>query len=118
MNLFIRILAIAAIASVAQWTLGLWWLAPLTAFTVELAIGRGDHTGFFSGFYGVAIPWMILAFYIDHHGGSVLTYRVLELFKLPRFATVLVLVTGLIGGLSGGVASLSASWVKAYFKNV
>lgn len=117
MNLFIRIILIACIASVAQLALGHWWLAPLTAFVVELSIGKGDRTGFFSGFYGVAIPWMILAFYIDHQSGSVLTYRVLELFRLPRFATVLVLVTGLVGGLSGGVASLSANWVKAYIKD-
>jgi len=117
MNLFLRVSAIAVIASLLQWSVGFWWLAPLTAFVVEALIGKGDRTGFFSGFYGIAIPWMILAAYIDHQSGSILTYRLLELFKLPRFASVLILVTGLVGGLSGGVASLAGSWVKAYFKH-
>ncbi|MCF8257469.1 MAG: hypothetical protein K9J06_07955 [Flavobacteriales bacterium] len=117
MNLLLRIITISVIASALQWWAGFWWLAPLTAFVVEAAIGKGDRTGFFSGFYGIAVPWMAVAFYIDHQSGSILTYRLLELFKLPRFATVLVLITGLVGGLAGGVASLSASWVKAYFKH-
>ncbi len=116
-NLIARILIIGVIASGLQYRFEFWWLAVITAFMVELVIGKGDRTGFFSGFYGVSIPWMILAFYIDRTTDSVLTYRVLELFRLPQTAIVLVIVTGLIGGLAGGVASLSASWLKASIKN-
>jgi hypothetical protein len=116
-NLIARILIIGVIASGLQYRFEFWWLAVITAFMVELVIGKGDRTGFFSGFYGVSIPWMILAFYIDRTTDSVLTYRVLELFRLPQSAIVLVIVTGLIGGLAGGVASLSASWLKASIKN-
>ncbi len=116
-NLVARILVIGVIASGLQYRFEFWWLAVITAFVVELVIGKGDRTGFFSGFYGVSIPWMILAFYIDRTTDSVLTYRVLELFRLPQTAIVLVIVTGLIGGLASGVASLSASWLKASIKN-
>lgn len=117
LNLIVRVILTGAFATVLQWHFGLWWLAAITAFVVELVIGKGDRTAFFSGFYGISIPWMAYALYIDRTTGSVLTYRVLELFKLPHSAIVLVLVTGLVGGLAGGIASLSAGWLRAAFKN-
>jgi hypothetical protein len=114
-DLFVRIAIIAVLASVFQFFYP-WWTCAIVAFVVEATLGRG-RIGFFSGFYGVAIPWMILAAYIDRQNGSELTYRVLELFKLPRFAMVLIIVTGLLGGAIGGMASLAGSWVKSYMKN-
>lgn len=115
LKLIYRILLIAVTATIGQLLLPWWWVAPLAAFVVEVVFGKGDRLGFFSGFYGIAIPWMILAFYIDHQNGSVLAQRVLGIFSLPQFGLVLVLVTGLIGGLAGGVSSLAGSWVKAYW---
>lgn len=117
MNILYRILIIGTIATFGQLLLPWWWIIAIVAFSVELVFGKGDKLGFFSGFYGIAIPWMVLAFYIDYHNGSVLSHRVLDLFKLPRFGFVLVLVTGLLGGIVGGISSLAGSWVNAYLKH-
>lgn len=114
-QLFVRATIIAVLTTVSQTYLP-WWTCTIVAFMVEAMLGHG-RLGFFSGFYGVAIPWMLLAAYINRQNESELAYRVLELLKLPRFAMVLILVTGLLGGTVGGMASLVGSWVKRYVKN-
>lgn len=106
------------LATLAQVFLPWWWLVAVVAFGVELALGKGDKLGFFSGFYGIAIPWMLYAAYIDQQNGSILAHRILDLFSLPKFAFVLIIITGLVGGITGGVASMAASWIVAYRKNV
>jgi len=117
LNLVMRIIVIAIVSIAVQLVLPWWWTAVIAAFLIELSFGKGDRLGFFSGFYGIAIPWMIIAAYIDHHNDSVLAHRVLELLKLPRFGVVLIIVTGLVGGLAGGLATLSASWILGYLRN-
>ncbi len=114
MNLILRIAIIAVLGSIAQTYLP-WWSTVVIALLVEAFVGKTDNTSFFSGFYGMAIPWMALAAYIDVKSESILTFRILELFKLPQFSFVLIIVTGLIGGLVGGVGSMTGGWIKAVF---
>ena len=111
MNLAVRITLIAVLSFVAQ-TYFPWWTAVLVAFLVELILGNASKTAFFSGFYGIAIPWMALSTYIDVNSESVLSVRILELFKLPQYSILLIVVTGLLGGLVGGLATTSAGWIK------
>lgn len=115
MNLFLRIVVIGLLASVCQYYLP-WWTSILVALGVELVLGKAGKDAFFSGFYGISIPWMILAAYIDIKSDSVLTVRILQLFKLPQFSIILIILTGLLGGISGGVGSLTGGWLKALVK--
>lgn len=114
MNLLLRVILICVLSVAAQPYLP-WWSAVLIAFVVELVVGKADSTSFFSGFYGVAIPWMAIATFIDVKSGAVLTVRVLELFKLPQYSVVMIILTGLLGGLIAGVGSMSGGWMKALF---
>ncbi|MCB0756181.1 MAG: hypothetical protein KDB98_11345, partial [Flavobacteriales bacterium] len=60
MNLFVRIALIAVLSAVAQQFFP-WWSAVIVAFVIEAAFVKANDTTFFSGFYGIAIPWMIYA---------------------------------------------------------
>lgn len=111
MNLALRIILIAVFGSVAQFYLP-WWSAVAVALAVEALLGKANATAFFSGFYGIAIPWMILAGYINHHNESLLSVQILQMFKLPPYGFVMVVVTGLLGGLIGGFASVVGSWLR------
>tara|TARA_R110000868_G_scaffold148199_1_gene369926 strand:- start:158 stop:520 length:363 start_codon:yes stop_codon:yes gene_type:complete len=111
MNLFLRVVLIIGLSYAAQ-TFFPWWSAVVVALLVEAILGKGDNTSFFSGFYGIAIPWIIISAYIDIKSESILTVRILELFKLPQFSSVLIVLTGLIGGLVGGVSSMVGGWIK------
>jgi hypothetical protein len=116
MNLLLRIILIAGLSAVSQ-TYFQWWTAVIIALVIELALGKRNSTAFFSGFYGVAIPWMILATYIDIKSESILSVRILELFKLPQYSFLLIVLTGLIGGIMGGVGSLTGGWIKIAISN-
>ena len=111
MNLALRIILVAVLGSVAQMYLP-WWSAVVIALAVEAIAGKANSTAFFSGFYGIAIPWMILSGYIDFHNQSILSVQILEMFKLPPYGFVMVVVTGLLGGLIGGFASVVGSWIR------
>lgn len=115
MNLFVRIAIIAGLSVLAQRFLP-WWSVVLVAFLVEAIFGKGKDTTFFSGFYGVAIPWMIYTGYIDTVSESILSVRILELFKLPPYGFVMVIITGFLGGLYGGFASVVGGWFKFAIK--
>lgn len=112
MNLALRIFLIAGLSAISQ-TYFPWWSGVLVALLVELTLGKKDATAFFSGFYGLAIPWMILSTYIDIKSDSILTMKILDLFKMPQYAIVMIVLTGLVGGLAGGIGSLSGGWIKA-----
>jgi len=58
-----------------------------------------------------------LAAYIDVKSGSILTVKILELFKLPPYGFVMVIITGLLGGLFGGLASTVGGWTKQALKD-
>lgn len=111
MNLMIRITVIAIVGAVLQ-TFWPWWTCILVAMVVEMLLGRKDGTSFFSGFYGVALPWMALSAYIDVTSDSLLTLQVLRLFKLPEFSVVLIIITGLLGGLVAGLGSVTGGWIR------
>jgi hypothetical protein len=82
------------------------------AAVVEVLFGKQKEYAFFSGFYGVCLPWLVYAFYQDQLNDSLLALRIAALFKLPQYGFVLVIITGLIGGLAGGMGSLTGSWLK------
>ena len=111
MNLTLRIGFIAVLSALAQQVLP-WWSCVVVAFLVELVLGKESTTSFFSGFYGIAIPWMVLAAYIDIKSESILSVRILELFKLPPYGFVMIIITGFLGGLYGGLASMVGGWTK------
>jgi hypothetical protein len=115
MNLILRVVVMGVLGAIAQTFLP-WWSSVVVAVIVELILGKGDGTSFFSGFYGVAIPWMILATLIDVNSDSLLTVQVLQLFKLPEFSIVMIIITGLFGGLIAGMGSLSGGWIRAAFQ--
>lgn len=115
MNLFVRIGLIAVLTVGAQQFLP-WWSVVIIAFLVEALAGKQNDTSFFSGFYGVAIPWMIYAGYIDTLSDSILSVRILDLFQLPQFGFVMVIITGFLGGLYGGLASLVGGWFRKAIK--
>lgn len=102
------------IASIAQYFLP-WWTSLIVALAVEMAFWKGDGTSFFSGFYGISIPWILLSAYIDINNGSILSKQILALFHLPQYSAVMIVLTGLIGGIVGGLGSLTGGWIRIAF---
>jgi hypothetical protein len=89
-----------------------WWSIALVAFLVALLIPQTIARAFLSGFLGVFCLWAVLALLIDAKNGSRLSNEIAELFKLGGSSILLILVTGLIGGVVGGFAAMAGSSLR------
>lgn len=110
MKFLLSILLIALLSLGAELYLPFWSVA-LAAFTVSALIPQKPLFSFLCGFTALFLLWAGLAWYLDEGNNHILSVRVSALFKLPS-PVLLVIVTGFIGGILGGMASLSASFLR------
>ncbi|MFX6506452.1 hypothetical protein ABTG29_18515, partial [Acinetobacter baumannii] len=75
-------------------------------------IKQKSLNAFLAGFLGVAILWIILAALKDIPNEHLLSTKVASLLPLGGSWIVLLLVTGLVGGLVSGFAALTASFLR------
>jgi hypothetical protein len=109
-----RILLIAFLGTLAQMYLP-WWTAVVVAFLVELIYGSRKFLSFLMGFYGVALPWMIGALITDLRNDSILSDRILVMFQLPTWPLLIIVVTGIVGGVAGGMAAWAGGHITELF---
>ena len=89
-----------------------WWSIALAAFISALLIPMRSGKAFLSGFLGVFILWALLAWSIDIKNQGILSKKIAEIFPLGGSSFLLILVTAIIGALVGGVAAMSASFLR------
>ncbi|MFI5139485.1 MAG: hypothetical protein ACHQIM_16815 [Sphingobacteriales bacterium] len=106
---------IILILSIAGSSLLPWWAIAVIAFFASFFIGKKPGRSFLSGFGAVFIAWVVLALFKSIPNEHILADRVVQLFPLPNNWIWLLLVTGLIGGLVGGMAALSGGLMKKAF---
>ena len=94
-----------------------WWTAAIIAFLAALIRGKTSGQSFWSGFGSIFILWMILALVKSIPNDNILAGRVVQLFPIPHHWILLLLITGLIGGVVGGMAALSGVLLKKLLKN-
>ena len=111
-----RILLVAVVATIVQLILP-WWSAVIAACLVEVIFGSRKFLSFFVGFYGVAVPWMVISLVIDIQNNSILSDRVMTMFTLPTWPLLAIIVTGLVGGVAGGLGSWSGGHIHSLFSN-
>ena len=88
-----------------------WWSIAIVAFVVSASIRQKPLTAFLSGFIGLFLLWSILSFYISASNDHILAHRISLLILPTDSPFLLVLTTGLIGGVVAGFASLTASYI-------
>jgi hypothetical protein len=89
-----------------------WWSIAVVAFVVSLLLPQRPFPSFLAGFLGVFLLWAGLASYIDIKNQHLLAGRISQLLFQTQSHYLLILVTGLIGGLTAGLAALSASFIR------
>ncbi|MFB9845356.1 hypothetical protein [Mucilaginibacter ginsenosidivorans] len=91
-----------------------WWFLAVIAFATAWFFRKNPGISFFAGFSGVFIAWTILALVKSVPNDNILATRVAHLFQLPNW-WLLLIVTGFIGGLVGGMSALSATLIRKAF---
>jgi len=84
-----------------------WWVIAIGPAGAAYWIGNKPILAFLAGFLSIMILWLCVAFYIDLATASILTQKINKLLPLNAF-----LLTGIVGGLIGGMASLTGALVK------
>jgi hypothetical protein len=92
-----------------------WWWPAVAAYAVGFWIPRRAGAAMLAGFVGTALAWAALAGFLDWRNHQVLSSRMAQLFHLPS-GYALVALTGILGGLMGGLAAWAGFALRAYLR--
>jgi hypothetical protein len=93
-----------------------WWSIALISFLVLLLIPQSIGISFLAGFISIFLLWAGLALIIDIKNESILSQKIAALFSLGEASFLLILITGLLGGLVSGFAAMSGSTLRLILK--
>lgn len=113
MKLILRIILIGAITYFLS-ALTFWWIGMLAAFIVCFLLPASGLIAFISGFLGAGLVWMGHAWTLDVANEGRFSSMIIELFPLND-PFMLIVASGLIGGLSAGFAAISGTSFRKLF---
>ena len=105
MKFLIQIVLTVLLSYVAEHFLP-WWTIGLCAAIVAMGLNLNKITAFLGGFTSISLLWMAVATLIDVRTNSILSTKIAPLLGFQS-STLLILLTGLVGGLVGGLGALS-----------
>ncbi len=89
-----------------------WWSFAISSFVVALSLHQTPFKSFLTGFLGVFLLWVILATIIDINNEHILATKVAQILPLGGSYLGVIGLTGILGGLVSGLASLTASFTR------
>ena len=89
-----------------------WWAIGICAAIIAMGLNLNKITAFLGGFTSISLLWMITATSIDVHTNSILSTKIAPLLGF-KSSTLLILLTGLVGGIVGGLGALSGQQLRA-----
>ncbi|WP_258103465.1 hypothetical protein [Marinoscillum sp. MHG1-6] len=113
MKLLIRILLIAVLTYLLSIYLP-WWILMVVSFIVGFLIHGSGVSTFVSGFLGAGLVWISYAAILDYQSNSDFTQKMIELFPVDN-GIYLLIISGAIGGICGGLAAASGNSFKYLF---
>jgi hypothetical protein len=113
MKIFITILLSALLAYAAGIYGNLpWWSFAVTNLIVAVLIPQKPLVAFLTGAAGVGLLWMVLAILLDQGNDHILSTKVATILPLKGSYILLIVITSIVGGLVGGLASLTGSYMR------
>ncbi|MBT8219817.1 MAG: hypothetical protein KJP00_08330 [Bacteroidia bacterium] len=114
MKNLVSILVLILTAFLFQY-IGPWWIAAIPA----LIVGYSNNTvspaqSFALGFVAIFLLWAGQSFFINIQNEGILANKIGEIFNGLN-ATSIVCITGLIGGILGGLAAMTGRLFKRSF---
>ncbi len=112
MKFFTATVLTALLSFVAGIYVPFWWFFAVVSFLVAVLVHQKGAKAFFSGFLGLFILWGVLAFWIDVKNEGILSSKIAGLLPLGGSSFLLIIVTGIAGGLVAGFAATSGSYLR------
>jgi hypothetical protein len=89
-----------------------WWSIAIMAFIAGIFIPQKPAMAFLSGFVAVFLLWIVLSYWISVANEHVLAHKMSMIILKMDNVAILILATGLIGGLVAGFAALAGSCLQ------
>ena len=92
-----------------------WWGVMLAALLAGAIVRLRNVSAFFVPFLAIALFWIVYAWMLGNANDFILAKKIADLFALNGNVYLLLLVTGVIGGLSAGIAGVFGNQLRAAF---
>lgn len=112
MKLFVAIILTALLSFISGLFLP-WWGVAIAALLTAVVVHQNAGKAFLSGFIGVLLLWAGLAWWIDMKNDGVLSKKIASILPLNGNSLLLILITGVVGGLVAGFAAMSGSYLRS-----
>ena len=83
-----------------------WWAIMVAAFATGLFIALKRVAVFFVPFLAIALFWIVYSYILGSSNDFILAKKIAVLLPLDGSATLLLLVTGIVGGIAAGIAGV------------
>lgn len=113
MKFFVAVLLTALLSFIAGIYINWWWFFAVVTFIVALLIHQKAGKAFLSGFLALFLLWGTLAIWINFKNEGILSAKIASLLPLGGSPVLLIVVTGIIGGLVAGFAALCGSFLRS-----
>jgi hypothetical protein len=90
-----------------------WWCIAIAGFISGIMIGQSPGKSFLGGFTGIFLLWCLLAWWIEIQNSSILSHKIAMILPLNGNSFLLILVTAIVGGLVGGFAAVTGSFLRS-----
>jgi hypothetical protein len=109
---FISALILTAVLSYVACMFFPWWSIAIVAFIVAVTLPQKPGKTFISAFTALFLLWAGLSFWISFNNNNILAYKISMLILNMSVPSILIFITGLIGGLVAGFAALAGSYLR------
>jgi hypothetical protein len=109
---FIISLILIAVLSFAACLYFPWWSIAITTFIVVAVIPQRPGSAFLCGFLALFFLWTALSFSMSSHNDHLLAHKMSQVILKTDNPWLLIVATGLIGGIVAGCAALAAGLIR------
>ena len=113
-NFILSIILIVIVAALLQLLLP-WWIISVAAFAGGYLVRQEWWKALLAGFTSIFLLWAVYAYFITSANSNLLAHKVALVFPMGGHTSFLLLLTGLVGGLVGGLASLTGRFAANAF---
>ena len=90
-----------------------WWGIAITSLLVAVIVHQHAGKAFAAGMLGLIILWSGLAWWVTIKNHGLLSGKIANVLPLSGNTFLLIIVTGLVGGLVAGFAAMTGSYLRA-----
>ena len=109
---FIVSLLLTAALSFAACLFLPWWVIAAVGFCVAALIPQPPGRSFLTGFTALFVLWGGMSFFTSAANDHLLAHKISMLFIKTDNPILIIVLTGLIGGLVAGLGSLAGSFLR------